>query len=584
MEKIKIKINQKQVFAQEGETILEVAQRLGIDIPHLCYHPDFPAKANCRLCLVEIKGEKKLFPACATKVREGMEIETESEKALKSRKLNLALIFAQHQEKCPTCPLQPQCPLLAYVRQYRVKVSRFRHRKKRFPLYKFGPALEMDTSQCINCRNCVDACHKQGIDFLVLKRRGHRAIVAPREDKKHDCVYCGQCAVHCPVTAVQEQLHYEKVEEMIAQRKQKGEILVAQIAPSIRVSLGEIFSLPYGSIVTGQLIAALKNLGFDYVFDVNFGADVTTIIEAQELLERIKNKGVLPMFTSCCPAWVRFVEFYYPEFIPHLTTARSPQIHLGGIVKTYWAQKKKLDPAKIKVVSIMPCTAKKFEITREELWWQKRPVVDYVLTTRELGYLLRKKRVDLASLKPRRGDNPLGNYTGGAAIFGTTGGVMESALRTAGLLLEKRKMPRLNFQAVRGLEGIKKAKVRLGGQELKLALAHGLKNARLLLEELKKNPRAYDYIEVMSCPGGCIGGGGQPVPTTDEQRRQRAAALYKIDRQSKERISWENKQARQVIRWLEKQPFGSRILETEYFALKEPVALKKGFYNLIIKK
>ncbi|MEA2065187.1 MAG: [Fe-Fe] hydrogenase large subunit C-terminal domain-containing protein, partial [Patescibacteria group bacterium] len=492
---INIKINGQEIKAKKEETILEVAYRHGIEIPNLCFHPDIPVKANCRVCAVEIKGRNDLPTACSTKVCEGMEIKTESAKAVVARKMNLELIFAEHIEKCPTCPMKSTCKLLAYARKYKLKIKRFKDRKSKRKIYKFANAVEIDGTQCIDCRNCVDVCAQQGVNFLTLKGRGSEIEVVPVDDGEHICVYCGQCAVHCPVTAAQEQLHYQEVEKILKDKKDK--IIVAQIAPSIRSSIGEIFNLPYGKIVTGQLVASLRALGFDYIFDVNFGADMTTIVEANELIERLKNnnpkseirntKSDLPMMTSCCPAWVRFVEFYHPEFIPNLTTSRSPHIHLAGIIKTYWAEKIDANFKDIIVVSIMPCTAKKFESQRKELKIKNRNLVDFVLTTRELGFLLERNSVNLAEIKSQKADNLLGEYLEAAAIYGASGGVMESVLRTACALLNEKDIGYIDFTAMRGAEGIKKANIKIGDRILKIAVVSGLGNAKKLLEELKKD-------------------------------------------------------------------------------------------------
>ncbi|MCK4745097.1 [FeFe] hydrogenase, group A [Candidatus Parcubacteria bacterium] len=580
---INIKINSQEIKAKEGETILEAAYRHGIEIPSLCFHPDTPVKANCRVCVVEIKGRKDLPTACSTEACEGMEIKTESAKVKAARKMNLELIFAEHIEKCPTCPLKSTCKLLSYARKYRLKINRFKDRKSKRKTYKFANAVEIDGTQCIDCRNCIDVCAQQGVNFLTLKDRGCGIEVVPVSDGKHDCVYCGQCAVHCPVTSAQEQLHFQEVEKILKDKKDK--IIVAQIAPSIRSSIGEIFNLPYGKIVTGQLVASLRALGFDYVFDVNFGADMTTIVEANELIERLgknptseirNSKFEIPMMTSCCPAWVRFVEFYYPEFIPNLTTSRSPHIHSAGIIKTYWAEKTEAEFKDIIVVSIMPCTAKKFESQRKELRIKNRNLVDFVLTTRELGFLLERNRINLAKIEPQKTDNPLGEHSGAAAIYGASGGVMESALRTACDLLNKKEFGCIDFADVRGAEGIKKANVKIGNRILKIAVANGLGNAKKLLEELKKNPKAFDYIEVMACPGGCIGGGGQPIPTTPKQRAERANALYQIDRSKKIRMAHKNPQVKKAMDWLDKnEKLKYQILHTNYKKVKKPEALKK---------
>ena len=585
MKKVKIKIDNKTITCSSNKTIMEAAKENGIQIPGLCSHPDFAPKANCRICVVEIKGVKRLMTSCSTKVQDGMEIKTNTERVKKVRNLNIELIFAEHIEKCPDCIWNVNCELLRLAEKYEIKIKRFTDRKKERKTIKFANAVEIDGSQCIDCRNCIDACSVlQNINYLKLKGKGADQEVVEnkknnpplfpliRGDDKVDCIYCGQCTVHCPVGAAQEQSHWDTVEKVL---HDKSKIVIAQFAPSIRVSIGEEFGLPYGKIATNQVVAGLKKLGFDYVFDVNFGADVTTIVEAKELLERLadarsKNpKSKLPMITSCCPAWVKYVEFYHPELIPNLTTSRSPHIHLGGIIKTYWAEKTSVDPKNIIVVSVMPCTAKKFESSRREMKIRGMFPVDYVLTTREFAWMMKRGCVDFAKIKGEHADHPLGEYSGAAAIYGGSGGVMESALRTARFFAcagDKKKENKvcklkLDFKSIRGLDNVKEAVVSVGGAKLRIAVVNGIGNIEQVIENLDK----YDYIEVMACPGGCIGGGGQPIPTTDEIRKKRMAALYKIDKNKKIREAHRNKGVLEVLEWLEKQgKLEHGILHTEY--------------------
>ncbi|MCK4554012.1 [FeFe] hydrogenase, group A [Candidatus Parcubacteria bacterium] len=561
---IKIKINGQEISCSPDKNIYKVAKENGIFIPGLCGHPDFPAKANCRICVVEIIGRKDLATSCSTKVEDGMEIITDSDRVKRVRNLNIELIFAEHIEKCPTCIWRFNCPLLNFAERYKIEITRFKDRKSRRKIYKFANAVEIDGTQCIDCRNCIDACSLlQNINYLELKGKGYHQEVVPVKNKKIDCIYCGQCAVHCPVGAAQEQTHWEMVEKAL---KNKKKIVVAQFAPSIRVSIGEEFGLPYGKVVTGQVVSGLRELGFNYVFDVNFGADVTTMVEAEELLERVKNKGVMPMMTSCCPAWVKYVEFYHPELIPNLTTARSPHIHSAGIIKTYWAQQIKISPKNIFVVSVMPCTAKKFEASRKELKIKGLWPVDCVITTREFAWLIKKNNIDFANLKSAKSDNPLGEYSGAAAIYGGSGGVMESALRTAQFLAcrgkkDKLCKTRLEFKDVRGLDGIKEAVVSVAGKKVRVAVVNGIGNIEPVLKKLNK----YDYIEVMACPGGCIGGGGQPIPTTPETRQKRIEALYKIDKGKKIRKAHENKGVLEALEWLKGQgKLEHQVLHTKY--------------------
>ncbi|MFH1610627.1 MAG: [FeFe] hydrogenase, group A [Patescibacteria group bacterium] len=596
MKKLKFKINDKQYFAKPGETVLDVALREKIEIPHLCKHPDLSIKGNCRVCLVEVKG-MGLVTSCSTKVEGGMEVLTEDENVIRTRRANLELIFAEHVEKCETCIYQDNCIILKYAKEYDLKISRFEERKMHYPIWQFGDSIQFDASKCIDCRNCVEVCKKnQTCDFFEVAQRGVETTVKPKgkpkdelnekdldllknNPDKFDCTYCGQCVVHCPVGAISGVSHWQEVDKLLANRKDK--VLVSQIAPSIRVSIGEEFNQKPGKIVTGQLAASMKKLGFDYAFDVNLGADITTYEEAQELIHWLTSDKPKPMFTSCCPGWVKFVEFYYPEFLSHLTTTKSPVMCSGPIIKTYFADFLKKDPRDIVVVSIMPCTAKKHEAglsrhdidlglcldrldlknieqvckNREELKGTKVPSVDHVITTREYAYLLHKHKIDLPSLKPQDLDKPLGVYSGAAAIYGATGGVMESALRSADYMFRvldetgslksvvngenyklkksrvlgtKISQSRIEFKEARGMQGIKEATVKLAGRKVKIAVVNGLGNARKVLDNLRAGKVEYDYVEVMACPGGCIGGGGQPVPTNSKIRVKRVAALYEI--------------------------------------------------------
>jgi NADH-quinone oxidoreductase subunit G/NADP-reducing hydrogenase subunit HndD len=539
---ITITIDGRPIEATEGKTILEIAAEAGMEIPSLCQHPDLSVRANCRMCMVEVKGDssnvKTLMPACATKAKEGMSIETSGERVKRLRKINLELLMSQHREECDDCVWFLDCRLLKYVREYGAKIDRYADRKKKFPIYKFGP-IEFDQTKCIDCRNCVEMCARQQANFLEIKNRGAETEIEPSKDEKKDCIYCGQCIVHCPAGAIESDGEFEEIEKPL---KESGKMLVVQFAPSIRASIGETAGMPPGSNVYGQLVAGLRKLGFDKVFDVSTAADFTTIEEAEELIERIKEKKGLPMFTSCCPAWVKYIEFYRPDLIPNLTTVKSPQNILGSLVKTYWAKTQKIDPEKIVVVSIMPCTAKKYEIEKKEAWVNGLKPIDYVLTTRELGRLFRKRKIDLKTLAPENADNPLGIHSGAAVIYGATGGVMESAIRTAYWKLTGKNMEKLECRVVRGIAGFKKAEVKIGDLTLKAAVANGMDSAKLVLDELARDPAAYDYIEIMACPGGCIGGGGQPLPVDDEIRKKRAQALYEIDCKKEVRVAHENKQ------------------------------------------
>lgn len=573
--KIKIKINNKQIICDSGMTIMQAANKNGIELPSLCFHPDLSVKANCKVCVVEISGRKGLFASCSTKVEDEMEIMADTDKVRQARNLNIELIFAEHIERCPTCVWRVNCKLLELADKYKVEMTRFADRKGKRKIYKFANSVEIDGTKCVDCRNCVDACaNLQKINYLELKGKGINQEVVAADGKnilpfmnkkadKIDCIYCGQCALHCPVGAAKEQTHWRFVEKVL---RDKSKVVVAQFAPSIRVSVGEEFGAEYGKVMLGQVVSSLKKLGFDYVFDVNCFADITTIVEAEEFIERLKSGGKMPMLTSCCPAWVKFVEFYRPELIPNLTSSRSPQIHGAGLIKTYWAEKLKISPKKIVVVSIMPCTAKKFESARPELKIRGIQPVDYVITTRELAWMIKKNKIDFLKLKPEQADNPFGESSGAAAIYGASGGMMESALRTAEYFLSQGEKShignsRLEFKDMRGQTGIKLSEIEIAGKKLKIAVVNGIGNIGTVLEKIKD----YDYIEVMACPGGCVGGGGQPIPTTNEIIKKRIAALYKIDAKSKIRKAHENKQAQEALEWLEKQgKLKEQILHTKY--------------------
>jgi iron-only hydrogenase group A len=558
-----LKINNQAVAGQPGQTILAIAQANGIKIPSLCYHPDLEVKANCRICLVEIAGQERLVTACSTVAQDGMAVATDSPRVKAARAINLELILAEHTKKCADCISLHNCELLRLAQTYKISTDRLPNRKQQRETYRFANAVEIDGAQCIDCQNCVTACARQGLNYLKMSGNGYQQKIEPVRGRQTACVYCGQCAAHCPAGSAQEQSAWPAVDKVL---QDPDKIVVAQFAPSIRVSLGEAFGRPPGENCEGRIYTALWQIGFSHITDVNFGADITTMTEAEELLRRLSDKSaVWPMLTSCCPAWVAYVEYYHPELIPNLTSARSPHLHLAGALKTYWAQQMGFNPKKIVVVSIMPCTAKKYEAARPELSLSGRPLVDYVLTTRELAYLIKRKGIDFNHLAPSSGEKLFNAGSGAAAIYGASGGVMESALRTAVALADKKtknkiRTQRLEFKEVRGLAGFKEAVVNLAGRRLKVGVVNGLGNFSHILPKLKN----YHYIEVMSCPGGCIGGGGQPLPTTNAIRTARMAGLYQIDQSRTIRRAQDNVAMREYYAWVHAQRLTAKLLHTKF--------------------
>ncbi len=579
---ITIFINGRKIKAERGQTILEVANENKIFIPSLCYHSDLKVKASCRLCVVEIKNKNGLVTACSTKIEPEMNVITNSPEIRKARKINLGLLFSQHKEECHDCVWSKNnCQLLQLAKKYKVEITKFDDRKKNYPAYQFGPAVLFDSSKCIDCRNCVEVCQNQGVGFLEIEEKGRLFQVVPSKEKNKDCVYCGQCITHCPVGAFEGVGEFEDIVRLSSLQvakslERKDKVLIVQFAPSIRTSIGEEFGMPFGRVVTGKIVAGLKKLGFDKVFDTSTGADFTTFEESREIIERLEAGKNLPIMTSCCPAWVRYIEIYYPEFVPNLTTVRSPQIILGGLIKTYWAEKQGINPKKIVVVSIMPCVAKKYEITRPELRINGLRPVDYVLTTRELSRLFKKKNIGFSRLKPKKVDKAFDEPSGAGIIYGASGGVMESAFRTTYEKLSGQKLEKIEFEEIRGMAGIKKAAVKIGDENRYLAVISGLGNAKQILEEVKKGDIKYDCLEVMACPGGCIGGGGQPMPINEKIRKARAQGLYSIDDKKKIRRAHENPVLQKIYNnFLDRnKEFSRQILHT-FYSPKKKSKIKK---------
>jgi iron-only hydrogenase group A len=565
---VTIYIDDKPYQAEEGQSVLQLALANKLDIPHLCYHEDLKIEANCRLCLVE--HENKVTTSCTLKASEGMKINTKSNELVEMRQENLKLLLASHTKNCPKCQKQLPCPAFALMQKYGVTSEEYERKMLDLAIHKMGGAAEFDPNLCVRCGRCVNSCADIGINFLKLEGVSSNSHLAYSENPKVDCIYCGQCTVHCPVNAIREQSHLEKVEAALIDQ---DKILIAQMAPSVRASIGEEFGQEPGLNLEKKMFTAFRQLGFKKIFDVNMGADITTVVEAKELSDRLRKKFageevVLPMFTACCPGWVKFVEFYYPDFIPNLTTARSPHIHSGAAYKTWWAEKAGVDPSKIVMVSIMPCTSKKYESEMEKLSFEfqghKLKPVDYVLTTREMAALLKKNKIDLPNLADSEADLE-GEYSGAGAIYGASGGVMESALRSAAYMLTGQELPKLELEEVRGMKGIKRATIKIGDKEIKVAVVATARNARNVLEEIKHGKETYDYIEFMACPGGCIGGGGQPLTSTAAIIKKRIAGLYSIDAKKTVRRAHENKIVQEFFSYLADKPsLASKILYTSF--------------------
>ncbi len=535
MGKIHIYIDDQEYLVHPDQNLLQFANENGIDIPHFCHHEDLPTGASCRICLVEVTN--RVTTCCTLIPRDGLRIYTNTEAVERVRRQNLELMFAGHQDNCPNCKAGYYCKIVELMDKYGITGTKYiKPRIENEELHKLVCAAELDPQLCIACNKCVEICQEIGIGFLQIKGKANQIHATWNRDPEVDCVYCGQCTVHCPVYAAREQNEIAVVEEAL---RDKSKVVIAQMAPSVRASIGEELGLDAGVDLTSRCFTAFRKLGFDKVFDVNMGADITTIVEAEELVERIAEGKDLPMFTSCCPAWVKFVEFYRPDLIKNLTTSRSPQIHSGGAYKTWWAEREGIDPKDIVVVSFMPCTSKKYEAKHEKMKINGMYPVDHVVTTREFATLLKKHNIDLLELEPGEVDEA-GTYSGAAAIYGASGGVMESALRTAYESITGEELERVEFKQVRGMQGIKRATIEIGDQKLKVVIAATAKNARTVLAELDEDPGAFHYMEVMACPGGCIGGGGQPIPTAERIVKERIECLYQIDDEMKLRKAHEN--------------------------------------------
>lgn len=546
MEMVNITIDNRKIQVPKNYTILEAARFANIEIPTLCFLKDINEIGACRMCVVEIKGARSLQAACVYPVSEGLEIYTQSPTVREARKVTLELILSNHDKKCLTCVRSKNCELQTLAEELNIKDIRFEGETSKLPLDDFSPSVVRDPNKCVLCRRCVSMCKNvQQVSVIDTNERGFKSIVSSAFNKSLNevpCTMCGQCINVCPVGALREKDDTDKVWSALANPDLH---VVVQTAPAVRVAIGEEFGMPIGSRATSNMVAALRRLGFSKVFDTDTAADLTIMEEGTELLNRIKNGGKLPLITSCSPGWIKFCEHNYPEFLDNLSSCKSPHEMFGAVLKSYYAEKEGIDPSKIFVVSVMPCTAKKFEAKRPEMNSTGYPDVDVVITTRELARMIKEAGIDFANVSDEHFDDPMGDASGAGVIFGATGGVMEAALRTVAEILSGKSIDDIEYEQVRGVEGIKEASVQAGDLTIKAAVAHGLGNARKLLDKIKAGEADYHFIEIMACPGGCVNGGGQPIQPSKvrswtDLRTERAKAIYQEDRELPIRKSHEN--------------------------------------------
>ncbi len=545
MENVNIKINGQSLSVPANYTILQAAREAGIDIPTLCYLKDISETGSCRMCVVEIKGGKALQAACVYPVSEGLEVFTNTPTVRKARKSTLELILSNHDKKCLTCVRNQNCELQKLCEDLGVTDITFEGIMNEYEVDELSPSIVRDNNKCVLCRRCVSVCKNvQTVAVIDATERGFKTTIAsPFEMSLGEvpCVNCGQCIAACPVGALREKDDTDKVWEAIAD---EDKYVVVQTAPAVRAALGEEFGYPIGTAVTGQMAAALRRMGFDKVFDTDTGADLTIMEEGTEFINRLKNGGKLPLITSCSPGWIKFCEHNFPDFIDNLSSCKSPHQMFGAVIKSYYAEKEGIDPSKIVVVSVMPCVAKKFEAGRPEMETKYRDV-DYVISTRELARMIKQAGIRFTELPEEKFDNPFEEATGAGVIFGATGGVMEAALRTVTEILEGKSFDKVEYEAVRGTDGIKEATLTVAGTEVKIAVVNGLGNARKLLNDIRDGKATYHFVEIMACPGGCVTGGGQPIVSAKtymdcDVKALRASALYSEDEKSAIRKSHEN--------------------------------------------
>ena len=578
METVNIQINGMPLSVPKGISILEAARYAGIEIPTLCYLKDINEIGACRICMVEVKGARNLVTACVYPVSEGMEVFTNTEKVRHSRKTTLELILSTHDKSCLSCIRSGTCELQALCKEFGVDdENAFAGETIHYDFDDSAAHMVRDNNKCILCRRCVAACDAQGISVIGANARGFDTHISSAFDKdlaNVSCISCGQCIVNCPTGAIVEKDDTDKV---LAAINDPEKFVIVNTAPSIRATLGEAFGMHIGTNVEGKMVAALRRLGFDKVFDTDFAADLTIVEEAHEFLERFQNGGVLPMITSCSPGWIKYCEHYYPELIPHLSTCKSPQQMFGATMKTYYAQKMGIDPKDMVVVGVMPCTAKKFETKRPNQAASDYPDVDIAITTRELARMIESAGIFFKHLPDEEFDNPFGESTGAATIFGTTGGVMEAALRTAVETLTGKELENVDFKEVRGMKEVKEAEYDVDGTKIKVAVASGTKNAKVILDKIKDGTADYQFIEIMGCPGGCINGGGQPIQHAVvrnfvDLKARRAQALYDADAKKTKRKSHENETIKQMYAEFLGEPGSHKaheILHTSYIPRKK---------------
>ena len=575
MENVTLKINGQDVTVPANYTILQAAREVGIDIPTLCYLKDVSQTGSCRMCVVEIKGARALQAACVYPVSEGLEVFTNTAKVRRSRKITLELLLSNHDRKCLTCARNQNCELQTLSEELGITDISFEGVRNEYEVDDMSPSIVRDNNKCVLCRRCVSACKTiQTVAVIDATERGFNTTIASPFDMslgEVPCVNCGQCIVACPTGALREKDNTKEVWDALSD---EDKVVIVQTAPAVRAALGEEFGMPIGTPVTGKMAAALRRLGFDKTFDTDTGADLTIIEEGNELISRIQNGGKLPMITSCSPGWIKFCEHNFPDFLDNLSTCKSPHQMFGAIIKSYYAEKHGIDPKKIVTVSVMPCVAKKFESSREEMEAAGLRDVDIVISTRELAKMIKEAGIKFTELPDEKFDNPFEEASGAGVIFGATGGVMEAALRTVAEKLTGKELDSIDFEQVRGTEGIKTAVVPVGDLNVRVAIAHGLGNARALLESIRNGEAEYDFIEIMACPGGCVTGGGQPIVPARTQmgidlKKERAKALYTEDAKAPIRKSHMNPDITKLYEEFLGEPGGHKaheLLHTHYQA------------------